>query len=100
MTYPWGSYFKMLLLTGARRGEVGAMRWSEVDLNAGIWTVPAERFKTGSVNAVPLCDDALALLRELPVRRKSIPAHSQTACLQHADRGKRRTGETGRDGPV
>ena len=34
---------EFLILTASRSGEVLGMRWSEVDLDAGIWTVPAER---------------------------------------------------------
>ena len=41
--YPFGYVFKMLILTGQRRGEVAEMRWSEVDLERGVWTIPAAR---------------------------------------------------------
>ena len=33
------------ILTAARTGEVIGARWSEMDLEAGTWTIPAERMK-------------------------------------------------------
>ena len=41
--YPWGPLFKMLLVTGQRRGEVAGMRWSEIDAEG--WKLPGERAK-------------------------------------------------------
>ena len=66
MGYPWAPLFRLLLLTGQRRDEVGGARWPEFDLKAKVWTVPAERFKAGSNHIVPLTDDALAILEALP----------------------------------
>jgi integrase len=45
MSYPYGSIYRMLLLTGQRKSEVAEARWPEFDLNSALWTVPAERFK-------------------------------------------------------
>ena len=36
----FGRIVRLLILTGARRGEIGGMRWSEFDLTAGTWTLP------------------------------------------------------------
>lgn len=55
---------EFVILTAARSGEARAMTWSEVDLNAKIWTVPAERMKSGIVHRVPLSDGALELLKK------------------------------------
>jgi integrase len=41
------------------------MRWDEVDLVAGIWTVPPERMKAGRPHRVPLSAAALLLLRSM-----------------------------------
>lgn len=57
---------EFLILTAARSGEVRGCRWSEFDLTAGVWTVPAERMKAGKEHRVPLCAEALALLRAIP----------------------------------
>ena len=57
------------ILTAARSGEVLGARWSEIDLSAAVWTVPASRMKAGREHRVPLCDPALAVLRVLlPLR--------------------------------
>ncbi len=53
-------------LTAARSGEVRGMRWSEVDLEAGLWTVPAARMKAGREHRVPLTPEAVAILKALP----------------------------------
>lgn len=53
---------ELIILTAARSGEVRGMRASEVDLEAAVWTVPAERMKGGRPHRVPLSRPALALL--------------------------------------
>lgn len=50
------------ILTAARSGEVRGMRWSEIDLDASAWTVPAARIKAGKEHRVPLTPAALELL--------------------------------------
>jgi integrase len=64
--FPFGSIVKLLILTGQRRDEVGQMRWSEIDIDKRLWTLPRERVKTGQPHEVPLSDAALAVLREVP----------------------------------
>jgi integrase len=50
------------ILTAARSGEVRGMTWAEVDLEAGVWTVPATRMKAEKEHRVPLSDQAKTLL--------------------------------------
>jgi integrase len=57
---------EFLIYTAARSNEVRGMVWSEVDLESGCWTVPAERMKTNRQHVVPLCASALACLRVIP----------------------------------
>ena len=64
--YPLGPYFKMLLLTGQRKSEVSDAQWSEFNFTKRIWTVPAERFKSGQDHIVPISDQLFALLDALP----------------------------------
>jgi integrase len=64
--YPFGDAIKLLMLTGQRRGEVAEMRWSEIDLDHSIWTIPASRSKNGCSHAIPLSVAALNLLRSAP----------------------------------
>lgn len=53
-------FVRLALFTGQRYGNVSAIRWSELDLEAGIWSMP--RTKTGA-HKVPLIGPALDLLR-------------------------------------
>ena len=54
---------EFLILTATRSGEVRAMTWDEVDLDAAVWTMPAERTKTKKVHSVPLSARAVEILR-------------------------------------
>lgn len=55
-----------LILTAARSQEVRLAEWPEVDREAGLWTIPAERMKAGRAHRVPLSGPALALLKRTP----------------------------------
>jgi integrase len=57
------------ILTAARSGEVLGARWSEIDIAAKVWTVPAERMKTAKEHRVPLADRALEILEKLSKAR-------------------------------
>lgn len=60
------------ILTAARTSEAINSAWDEFDLKAGIWTVPAERMKSGREHRVPMSGRALTILRSLP-REKGSP---------------------------
>jgi integrase len=62
----FGTYVRLLLLTGQRRSETAAMRWRDLDLAAAVWTIPAEVTKAGRVHRVPLPPSAVSMLRALP----------------------------------
>ena len=66
MGFPFGPALLLLLLTAQRRGEVTSMRWSDIDVERAIWTVPASVAKNGRVHEVPLSRAALAILERLP----------------------------------
>ena len=55
---------KWTILTAARSGEARGVRWSEIDLENNIWTVPGERMKGGKPHRVPLSTEALDVLKE------------------------------------
>lgn len=57
---------ELLILTAARTTEVLEARWDEVDLDAAVWTVPADRMKAGREHRVPLSAAAVDLLRAQP----------------------------------
>jgi integrase len=54
------------ILTAARRDEALGARWDEVDLEARLWTVPANRMKARTAHVVPLSDRAIEILNDLP----------------------------------
>ncbi|EEF3253692.1 TPA: integrase arm-type DNA-binding domain-containing protein [Salmonella enterica] len=54
------------ILTVARSGEIRGAEWSEIDLAAKTWIIPAERMKASKEHRVPLSDAAVALLKVLP----------------------------------
>lgn len=56
---------RLLLLTGARRGEVLGASWGEFDLDAGTWTKPGSRTKSRRSQRLPLNGAALGLLRTM-----------------------------------
>jgi integrase len=64
--WPFGPLVQLLVLTGQRREEVGQMRWSELDLDAGLWTLPRERMKTNQPHDVPLSALAINILKSVP----------------------------------
>ena len=51
------------ILTAGRSGEVRGATWPEIDLSAGIWTIPGERMKGGRQHRVPLSPAAVDLLK-------------------------------------
>lgn len=53
---------EFIILTASRTGEALGARWTEFDLDAGVWTVPAERMKMGKEHRVPLSAAALEVL--------------------------------------
>ena len=50
---------ELLVLTGQRRGEVAGMRWDELDLDAGVWSLPGSRTKNHRPHTVPLAPEAV-----------------------------------------
>jgi integrase len=63
--WPFGHIFKLLLLTGQRRNEVGGMRWTELDVDKRTWTLPRSRAKSDRGHEVHLSESAIDLLRSL-----------------------------------
>jgi integrase len=57
---------EFLTMCAARSGEIRGATWDEIDLDTGLWTIPASRMKAGKEHRIPLTDDAVALLRRLP----------------------------------
>jgi integrase len=64
---------RLLLLTGARRGEVLSLRWADIDLTTGIWSKPASSTKQNRPHEVPLNAPARQILAR--IRHEQIGKH-------------------------
>jgi integrase len=77
-------FFLMLLWTGGRRGNVQRMRWADLNLDVGTWTIPAPQFKTRRPLTVPLAPEAIGILRRRFAARINewvFPSRSKTGHL-------------------
>jgi integrase len=61
--WPFGSGVRLLILTGARREEIGALRWSEIDHD--LITLKGARTKSKEPHLIPLSAAAVAELRKI-----------------------------------
>lgn len=66
-----GSALLLTILCATRTSETLKATWSEVDLDAAIWTIPAERMKARKEHRIPLSTAAVELLQNLPRFRNS-----------------------------
>jgi integrase len=64
--WPFGAIFKLLLLTAQRESEVAGMRWTEIDVEKRVWTIPRERTKSDRGHIVHLSEFAVEILGALP----------------------------------
>jgi integrase len=64
---PWNDLLMLLLMTGARVGNVIGMQWADLDLEAGVWRIPASKSKSKRTMTLPLSSGAIAIL----VRRRN-----------------------------
>ena len=58
--------YRLLLLSGARRQEIGGMEWKEVDLQNRIWTLPSARSKSRLTHMLPLGPKVWAIIEGQP----------------------------------
>jgi integrase len=61
---------EFVALTAVRLGEVIEATWTEIDFDAGTWTIPPERMKADNEHRVPLSDRAVEILRDMQNRRE------------------------------
>ena len=66
MGYPFGNLYRLMLLTGKRKGEVAKIRWQDIDLDAEEWTIQSSQTKSGNALVEPLSRQAVELLRDCP----------------------------------
>lgn len=62
---PFDAFTQMLLVTGQRLREVANAKWSEIDLDDKLWTIPAARMKGDASHEVPLSSLAVKILSAL-----------------------------------
>lgn len=63
---PVGQFYRLALLTLARREEVASMGWYEVSMDRAEWVIPGARTKNGKAFAIHLSEPALDVLRTIP----------------------------------
>ena len=92
---------RLMLLTGARRGETLAARWRDIDLEAGVWVKPGSTTKQKTTHRVPLSEAAVRLLTEMrrqagaeaellfPAPVKAGPSHRDPGGVARASNGGR-----------
>ncbi len=79
------------ILTAGRSGEVYGALWSEIDLEAKVWTIPPERMKAGRVHRVPLCSRTVAMLevlKSLAINKFVFPGQRPKSPLSHVAMAK------------
>lgn len=69
----WRDFWLLCLFTGARRGNVASMTWSDLDLGQGIWYVKGEQLKNGLPLAIVLPPPAAAILQARAGDRNGAP---------------------------
>ena len=69
--WPWGPFFRLLMLTLQRKAEVAGMRWSEISVDGTRWEIPGARTKNRKPHIVYLVPQAREILAGLP--RLTIP---------------------------
>lgn len=62
--------FEALILTATRSGEVRGALWGEIDLKAGIWTIPEDRMKAGREHVIPLSAAAINVFKRAQAHRE------------------------------
>jgi len=60
------AWFRFHVATGQRLNETAGLRWDELDIDARLWVLPAERSKNAKTHSVPLSELALAQIAALP----------------------------------
>lgn len=69
----WGPYFRVLILTGQRRGEISSLRWSEVDFEQRLIVKPGSRTKNGKPHKTHMCQNVVEELQAIEKCRKNGP---------------------------
>ncbi|HDS5295761.1 TPA: tyrosine-type recombinase/integrase, partial [Klebsiella quasipneumoniae subsp. similipneumoniae] len=90
LSVPTRCLIEWQLLTLVRPSEASGARWAEIDLNAKLWTIPAERMKAKREHIVPLSPQAIEILE----RMKPISAHRKFIFPSRNDHNKPMNSQT------
>jgi integrase len=90
---PYGRVVELLALSGQRREEVAKIRWEELDLTRGIWTLPKSRTKNAKEHVVHLSEQSLNVLRRAERRGPFVFSVVGTKPYNEFGRAKRRLDE-------
>jgi len=71
MDIDWQDFFRLALFTGARRSNLQAAKWANIDLERKIWTIPAAEYKTGENMVINLDKTAIEILSRRLKKSKS-----------------------------
>jgi integrase len=69
----FADYVRLLLYTGAHRGNILRMRWDELSLDGAQWTVSGEKMKNGKPLVLPLVEEAVEILRRRAAKANGNP---------------------------
>jgi integrase len=90
---PGKSFFLLALLTGARRANVLAMRWEDLNLEDALWRIPAAEAKAGEPITIPLVKEAVLVLQRIKAAQREggishwvFPAESKTGHYEEPKR--------------
>ncbi len=84
------AFYRLRLITAQRGNEVGSMRWQDVDLEAGWWTIPGDVAKNGLAHRVPLSPAAIGILDGL---RSGVVYPTPESYVLAGARGRRQQSE-------
>lgn len=83
-------YLLISIFTGARRGNIMSMRWSDIDLEQYIWKIPADQSKNSEPMTIPLVGQVIEILRNRKKSTRSVFVfHSPLSKSGHLEEPKK-----------
>jgi integrase len=86
--WPFGPAIRLLILTAARREEIGALSWA-TEINGDEIRIPAARSKTGEPRIIPLSPAAAELIKGLPHHGEHVFTANGTSAISGWSKAKR-----------